>query len=178
MYCMLLCSVPFEFPRRVVFKANIPKWMSLFSIMSPLCLKYFFSFYNFKLQGYLSELYPPPPASLQEQWLCPLLRSSLFGFCSRSKPRESALVLNRNVIALSAVLTARFGHLKHVHTCHWWTRPVSLPISVQGQCTEFPASLTCPGRLRENTEGESPWAQSLWASAALFALWVTVMFSS
>lgn len=175
MYCMLLRSVPFEFPRRVVVKANIPKWMWLFNVMSPLCLKYFFSFYNFKLQGYLSELYPPPPASLQEQWLCSLLKTYLFGFCSRSKPRESASVLKRNVIALSVVLTARFGHLKPVHKCHWWKQPVSFPISVQEQRTEIPASLTY---LSWQAEGESQWAQAPWVSAALFALWVTVMFSS
>lgn len=140
MYSLLLCSLPFKFPRRVVFKANIPKWMWLFNGMSPLCLKYFFSGCNFKLQGHLFELSPLSPQYLYKSSDF-VLRSgrryiildesnyNLFEFIpkpiylvfwSRSKPREGSLVLKRNVlIALGIVLPARFGHLKHVNKCHW-----------------------------------------------------------
>lgn len=36
---MLLCSVPFEFSRNVILKANIPGWVWLLSGMSALCSK-------------------------------------------------------------------------------------------------------------------------------------------
>lgn len=107
-------------------------------------------------------------------------KTQLFGFCSRSKPRKSALVLKRNMIALSIVLTARFGHLKHVHKCHrlngWFLSPFQFRSSV---LKSQHRSHTCPDRLGENRRGwESVSAVSLGQCCSPCFLSARVMCSS
>lgn len=99
-------------------------------------------------------------------------------FWSRSKPRESSLVLKRNVlIALGIVLTAHFGHLKRVNKCHWLKQLEHFFPFQLGSSTLTPStSCTCNDRPRGHSEGWGSVNSVPLVSAVLLALWVTGMF--
>lgn len=64
---LLLCSVPFEFPRRVDFKANIPKWMWLSSMECLHCAWSISSLVVILHYRVIYLSYPASPLSFQEK---------------------------------------------------------------------------------------------------------------